>query len=99
MEPVEDETRQENVNFPVLIRRVAEIEILEAFVWYEEHRENLGFEFLQILDETILLLQQQPQSFQIIFKNIRRVLLRKFPYAVFYVIENGKIIVLACLHQ
>jgi plasmid stabilization system protein ParE len=99
MEPVEDETQQDKIDFRVMIRRVAEIEILEAFVWYEEQLEDLGFEFLQTLDEAVLSLQYHPQSYQIVYKNIRRVLLRKFPYAVFYIVENDKIIVLACLHQ
>jgi len=99
MEPVEDEAQQNKIDFQILIRRAAEIEILEAFVWYEEQLEDLGFEFLQTLDEAVLSLQNSPQSHQIVYQNIRRVLLRKFPYAVFYVFENDKIVVLACLHQ
>lgn len=99
MEPVEDEAQQNKVDFQILIRRAAEIEILEAFVWYEEQLEDLGFEFLQTLDEAVLSLQYNPHSYQIVYQNIRRVLLHRFPYAVFYIIENDKIIVLACLHQ
>ena len=99
MEPIENEIRQNEVDFQILLRRAAEIEILEAFIWYEEQFENLGFEFLQKLDEAVLPLRRHPQSYQIIHKNIRRVLLRKFPYGIFYIVENDKIIILACLHQ
>jgi plasmid stabilization system protein ParE len=99
MEPVENEIRPDKIDLPVLIRRAAEIEILEAFAWYEEQLGGLGFEFLHILEDAISFLRQQPQSYQTIYRDIRRVLMRKLPYAVFYIIENDKIIVLACLHQ
>lgn len=99
MEQIEGETPPGEINFEIIVRRAAEIEIIDAFIWYEEQQEDLGFEFLQLLDETFRFVKRNPGSYQIIYQNIRRALLRKFPYALFYIIENHQIIILGCFHQ
>lgn len=33
-----------------------------------------------------------------VHKEVRRVLMRKFPYALFYLVEEDSIVVLACFH-
>jgi toxin ParE1/3/4 len=99
MEPVDDEPRPERITRKILVRRRAELDIVEAFIWYQEQLDGLGFEFLQLLDETVQLVDRFPASNPIIFQNIRRALLRRFPYAVFYLLEEDTLIILACLHQ
>lgn len=36
--------------------------------------------------------------FPVVFKAVRRALLRRFPYALFFVIEDEVIFVIACFH-
>ena len=38
------------------------------------------------------------QEFPIVFKNVRRALLRRFPYARFFAIEGDTLFVIACFH-
>jgi plasmid stabilization system protein ParE len=42
--------------------------------------------------------QRNPQVFPKVHKEVRRVLMRKFPYALFYLIEEESIVVVACFH-
>jgi hypothetical protein len=40
-----------------------------------------------------------PKHFQVVFKNVRRALLRRFPYSLFFVIEeDDTLLVIACFH-
>jgi hypothetical protein len=40
-----------------------------------------------------------PRQFPVVYKSIRRTLLRRFPYALMFVIEaDGTVAVIACFH-
>lgn len=43
-------------------------------------------------------MQRTPNAYTPIHCDIRRALLRKFPYAIFYFTEADRVIVLACFH-
>jgi plasmid stabilization system protein ParE len=89
----------ENEPLPELvIRPEAEEEISEAFRWYEDKSEGLGSEFMRALDAGLSYIQRNPAAYAIVHKQMRRALLRRFPYSVIYLIEGDKIIVLACFH-
>ena len=83
----------------IIVRPEAQLEVQNAFSYYEEKSEGLGFEFMRSLDAALQSVKRNPSSYQIIYKETRRVLLRKFPFALFYLIEETKIVVIAVLHQ
>ena len=39
-----------------------------------------------------------PRRFPTVFKNVRRALVRRFPYSLFFVVEDAALIVIACFH-
>lgn len=82
----------------IVVQPAAEREIADAFRWYEDKDEGLGTEFMRALDATLSAIQRTPPGYAVIYKQVRRALLRRFPYCVFYLYENGKIIVIACFH-
>lgn len=84
---------------PVELRRDAEIDIEEAYVWYEERREGLGVEFLQAVEECLDQIEQRPELYAIAHREARRAQLRRFPYALTYVAEPNRIDVVACTHS
>lgn len=86
------------MNYEVLLRPEAEADIGEAYQWYEEQTEGLGEEFLRAVDACLVAVQRIPTAYSPIHKHVRRALVRKFPYGVFYFIEVDRIIVLACFH-
>ena len=87
----------------LLIRPEAEAEIAEANQWYNLQAEGLGSEFLRAVEACLSALEREPLAYPKVHQQVRRALLRKFPYGIFFVCEpvdeeNERIIVLACFH-
>jgi len=82
----------------LIIRPEAEFDLAEAYKWYEARVPGLGSDFLLNTDAALSSIQRTPETYPIVFKNIRRSLIRRFPYGVFYVVEQDMIVVLAVLH-
>lgn len=86
------------MSLPLIVREEAEADIESAFGWYEEQRPGLGAEFIASVDEAIEDIQEQPGLHPRIYRSARRVLLNRFPYAVYYLLQNDMIEVVACMH-
>lgn len=82
----------------LIIKPFAELDATDAAKWYNEKREGLGDEFVLALDAKINATQRNPDSFQISYKNIRRALTERFPYGIFFIVEDENIYVLAIQH-
>lgn len=74
----------------VLLTPEAHADVDATFWWYEGRRSGLGFEFNACLDEALQKAARAPLLYTEIESDIRRVLVRRFPYAVFFVVENGE---------
>lgn len=84
--------------YQLIVRPLAEQDALYAMKWYNEKKEGLGDEFLLVLDAKINAVLRNPEQFQVVHRNVRRALIKRFPYGVFYIIENGRIVVIAIHH-
>jgi toxin ParE1/3/4 len=82
----------------LIIKPFAELDATEAANWYNDKREGLGNEFLLALDAKINAIQRNSSHFQLVYKNIRRALTERFPYGIFFIIEDDTIYVLAIQH-
>ena len=82
----------------IIMRPVAEAEISEAFRWYEDKSEGLGSEFMRALDAALASIQRNPMAYAVVHKQMRRTLLRRFPYGVIYLFQDNAVIVLGCFH-
>ena len=82
----------------LIVRPEAEAEIGEAFDWYEERVSGLGLDFILNLDAAFNAILRNPLLYPALHKNIRRALLRRFPYQVFFVYEENRVVVLAVFH-
>jgi plasmid stabilization system protein ParE len=82
----------------VLIRPEAEAEIAEAYVYYEAAAEGLGAAFLRAVEACLAAIERSPEQYVVVHQQVRRALLRRFPYAVFYIVEPDQVVVLACFH-
>ncbi len=82
----------------LIIRPEAEAELAAAFDWYEEQLRGLGSEFLISVDATVHAIVRNPRQFAKIHKDVRRALLHRFPYGVFFLVEDTRIIIIAFFH-
>ncbi len=88
----------------LLVDREADQEIEETAAWYESKTEGLGWRFLEVLDQTLQLIANQPQAFARLRLGpadfmIRKALLHRFPYTVVFVELAGELRKLAVAHQ
>lgn len=81
------------------IRDEAEFDVIDAVVWYEEQRSGLGGEFLTELDAVMQRIEQTPLQFPQVKDSVRRGLLYKFPYSVYFQAGDEVIDVISVLHQ
>ncbi len=82
----------------VRIRQEAEQDLDEAAHWYERQQEGLGGAFLDEVLEAFDRIRENPLVYPVLHRAIRRALLHRFPFGVFYQIEDDRIVVLAVMH-
>jgi plasmid stabilization system protein ParE len=82
----------------LVVQAAAEADIAEAFAWYESHRKGLGSRFLDELESALLAIEQEPARFPLVYREVRRALLRQFPYAVFFVACSERLVIIAVMH-
>ncbi len=82
----------------VLRDRVRE-DVERAARWYEAEREGLGARYVAAIDAALAGVQALATRYPEVHGRIRRALVKRFPYAVFFVIDGEQIVVLAILHQ
>ena len=82
----------------LIVRPEAEEDIDTARLEYEERVRGLSFEFRAELDQTFSSIVRNPELYARIHRDLRRALLRRFPYGVLYVLQPESIVVVAVLH-
>ena len=85
----------------LVIDDVAKSEIREAARVYEGHRPGLGAAFREERRAVMTRIRESPLTFQMVRKKrIRRANLSRFPYSVFFIVEERPIIsIIAVMHQ
>lgn len=73
-------------------------EMGEAYEWYEEQVAGLGKEFLDALETQFEDIAQSPQIYTETQRGVRRALLSRFPYGVFYASKGDIVSILGVVH-
>ena len=76
----------------------AELEFLEAVEYYEEVETGLGQEFALEVYAAIQRAVSYPKAWPELEDEVRRSLVRRFPYGVLYFEEDEYVLVLAVMH-
>jgi len=82
----------------LVVRAAGEADVLDAAQWYEQRSPGLGTEFLRAVDVTLAEIARMPERFPLVYHESRRALLRRFPYAVYFVVSPDLVSVVACMH-
>lgn len=77
----------------------ADLDVVDAVVWYEAQRVGLGADLLMELDAIMARIAQTPLQFPEIRNGVRRALLHKFPYSVYFKVGHEVVEVVAIVHQ
>jgi toxin ParE1/3/4 len=82
----------------VILADEARADALDAFAFYEGRRPGLGERFREHVNNAISKIQRSPERYPLVYRDLRRRLVERFPYAVFYRIYPGTVVVVALMH-
>lgn len=74
-------------------------ELEAAAYWYEEQSRGLGSEFIRTIDASLLRICRAPTLYPVAFDDMRRCLIKKFPFGIFFVLEQDHIVVISVFHS
>jgi toxin ParE1/3/4 len=86
------------MTYRVVFRRAAQREFVDATWWYEERRAGLGAEFRAEIEHAIESVAQNPARFPLMHRDVRCIRARRFPYSMFFRVEETRVVVLAVFH-
>ncbi len=82
----------------VVLTALAEADLAAARDWYDGEVPGLGLRFMQAFMTAARQLADNPRLYPVVRRDIRRALLPRFPYALFFRIRTDTVEVFACLH-
>jgi hypothetical protein len=77
----------------------AELELIEAAEFYEKRVATLGAQFLDAADKAVIHISDAPDRWRIVEMDVRRYIMPRFPFTIYYRIMPDHIRVLAFAHQ
>ena len=82
----------------VRLRSIADAELGEATKWYAARSRDVASRFLDAVDEALDRIRQAPDANPLVTPTLRRILLRRFPYKIFYQIIGDRVVIFRVLH-
>lgn len=71
----------------------AKVDVELAFEWYEKQQRGLGFDYLDCVETAVNSILENPEKYQVVYSIFRACIVRRFPFSVFYTIEQEGIVV------
>lgn len=94
------------MTYSISIAEAAENDIREAFLWYEDQKDNLGSTFKNHVNKAIDSIQSNPLKTQVRYGNTRVFFLKKFPFGIHFQInamstdkQERHILIVAVFHS
>jgi hypothetical protein len=75
-----------------------EEDVINGYVWYETKSRGLGEDFLRMFYASANEIPGNPLLYPKVYQDFQRRLIRRFPYAIYFTIENNRIIVFGLFH-
>lgn len=82
----------------LIIRTDAEADVADGYGWYEEQQSGLGAKFVEEVASAIAAVESQPLRFPRVSRTLRRALVHRFPYGIFFLARADTVIVIAVMH-
>jgi len=70
----------------------AEFDLDEAHLWYQRQAPRLAANFLAVVNTALASIQRHPEAYALVDPTMRRALVRRFPYAIFYEVEATEVV-------
>lgn len=86
------------MNFHVEISPAADFDIVDSIQWYEAQETGLGRRFEATLESMIELISQNPKKFPKVDGEVRRTIVRRFPFIILFTATDDLISIFAVFH-
>jgi len=86
------------MSYKLILRQEAQRDLAKTHKWYNEKVPGLGSDFLAVVERALESIQENPARFPIIHREVRRALIRRFPYGIFFLLEENRVVVLGVMH-
>ena len=77
----------------------AEAELIEAARYYESRVATLGTQFLAEASRAVGIILKSPKRWAVVDKDIRRYLMSRFPFGIYYRVFSDRLHILAFKHH
>lgn len=81
------------------VRPEAAEDIWDAARWYEARQPGLGSSFVEEVSAVFERIETGPLRYAIAHRTLRRALVRRFPFAVYFGLDDTDAVIFAVLHQ
>jgi toxin ParE1/3/4 len=82
----------------IILTPEAKTDASDAYRWYEGQERGLGDDFLDCLESAFLQIADRPARYPIRFDDFRRILIRRFPYAVYFDHDDNAVYIYYVFH-
>ena len=77
---------------------MADLEVAEAALWYDERQAGLGERFLDAVETATNAAARAPQLYLRVHGDLRRILVHRFPYALMFRETDAELLIASCYH-
>ena len=85
--------------YKVKFTEEAVYEFRDAVEWYESRAEGFGLRFSDEIERTIERIRLNPDLYPLVVKEIRKIQTNRFPFSIFYTIEDNILLILRIFHN
>ncbi|MFV0591504.1 MAG: hypothetical protein ACK5M7_08970 [Draconibacterium sp.] len=86
-------------DYRLIINPFAELDLKLAKEWYDLQRFKLGEEFLLEVEKVLSRIVKSPKQFPQVLKNVRKAVVSRFPFSVYFTVIETRIVVFAVFHN
>lgn len=83
----------------LLVSLEAQADIAHAIGGFRDISPTLASRFGDALESVYASIVEYPQMYPVVYKNFRRALIRRFPYSVFYIVDQSVVLIVGVVHQ
>jgi toxin ParE1/3/4 len=81
------------MKYEIVLLEEAESDIRESYEYFKLIDENLAGRFIDEITISLDFLKDHHSLFAKIYKNVRRFIVKKFPYLIYYYVDDEKLLV------
>ncbi|MDZ4711098.1 MAG: type II toxin-antitoxin system RelE/ParE family toxin [bacterium] len=94
----EKKDSEERINYSITLTPQSYFDLENSYQWYSDQETNFVSNFLKEIEICFEKIRSNPYSYQLIKNNLHRATTRKFPFGIFFKIDNNEIIIFAVFH-